>query len=137
MTHLTVPWVSWFVPALMTAIIGCSMPEARAVTLPEARAVILPELPREWVDTQLVPSTGRTLTVKAGEDFQEALELAQFGDVIVLEAGATFIGPFTLPDKGAGSGWITIRTSASDRDFPSPGTRVSPSHAPFMPKLTT
>ena len=96
--------------AMMSAITWYAVPEARAVTLPEP--------PREWVDTQLVPTSGNTLIVKAGDDLQEALELAQLGDVIVLEAGATFIGPFTLPNKNGGTGWITIRTSASDRDFP-------------------
>lgn len=115
--------------AMMSAITWYAVPEARAVTLPEP--------PREWVDTQLVPTSGNTLIVKAGDDLQEALELAQLGDVIVLEAGATFIGPFTLPNKNSGTGWITIRTSASDRDFPKPGTRVGPSHAPLMPKLTS
>ncbi|HKE62038.1 MAG TPA: hypothetical protein VKB33_06180 [Nitrospira sp.] len=137
MTHLKLPWVSWFPLAVISAILGCSMPEARAVNLPETRAGTLPELPREWVDTQLVAPTGRTLIVKAGDDLQEALELAQPGDEIVLEAGATFKGPFTLPNKGGGSGWIIVRTSVSDREFPGPGTRVGPPHGTLMPKLTS
>ena len=129
MTHSMVARSVRFALAVMSVSMCHPLPETRAVPT-------LPEAPREWVDTKLVPPTGRTVNVKAGDDLQEALEMAQLGDVIVLEAGATFIGPFTLPDKGAGSGWITIRTSASDRDFPGPGTRVSPSHAPLMPKLT-
>jgi hypothetical protein len=54
--------------------------------------------------------------------------------VITLPAGATFTGPFTLPNK-PGSGWIVIRTAAPDRSLPPPGTRVDPSDADVMPKL--
>ena len=46
----------------------------------------------------------------------------QPGDVITLAAGATFTGPFTLPDK-SGSAWITVRTSAPG-GLPPAGTRV-------------
>src|SRR5215510_3890325 len=58
-----------------------------------------PELPRVFLDTTLVPPTGATITVASGGDFQAALNAAQPGDVITLQAGATFTGPFTLPDK--------------------------------------
>ena len=57
--------------------------------------------------------TGQTIVVHAGGDFQAALEQAQPGDEITLAAGASFVGPFTLPTK-QGSGWITVRTSAVD-----------------------
>ncbi|HJT21051.1 MAG TPA: hypothetical protein VJ746_11305 [Nitrospira sp.] len=102
----------------------------------ERRGAAEPELPREYVDTSLTQPTGHLRRVPAGEDLQETLELAQLGDVIVLEAGAVYKGPFTLPNKKEGSGWITIRTSAIDR-LPGPGTRTAPSHAPLMPKLTS
>src|SRR5262249_11434914 len=49
-------------------------------------------------------------------------------------AGATFTGPFTLPNK-SGTGWITVRTSAPDSSLPAPGTRVTPSYTAVMPKL--
>jgi len=96
-----------------------------------------PEPPREFVDTTIMPSTGRTLTVNAGGDFQKALNEAQLGDVIVLEAGSSFSGPFFLPDKKSGTGWITIRSSAVDKSFPAPGTRVSQAQAPLMALLTS
>lgn len=96
-----------------------------------------PEPPRELVDTTIIPSTGRTLTVNAGRDFQTALNEAQLGDVIVLEAGASFSGPFVLRDKKSGAGWITIRSSAVDKNFPAPGTRVSRAQAPLMALLTS
>src|SRR5262249_26095058 len=54
------------------------------------------------------------------------------GDTLVLAAGATFAGPFTLPAK-QGGGWITVRSSALDR-LPA-GRRVTPTDAPAMPAL--
>lgn len=93
-----------------------------------------PELPRLYVDTTYVPPSGRSLRVSAGGDFQAALNQARPGDVITLEAGATFTGPFTLPNK-PGSGWIIIRTSAPDNSLPPPGTRIAPSYDKLMPKL--
>ncbi len=93
-----------------------------------------PALPQQWVDTTLVPPTGSTITVPAGGDFQAALNSAQPGDVIKLQAGATYTGNFVLPNK-AGSGWITIRTDAPDSSLPPPGTRVTPANANVMPKI--
>ena len=49
-----------------------------------------PELPRVFLDTTLVPPTGKTIAVAGGGDVQAALNVAQPGDVITLEAGATF-----------------------------------------------
>src|SRR5262249_14876933 len=101
-----------------------------AVTLEAAP----PERPRTTVDTTDVRPTGRTIAVPAGGNFQAALNAAQPGDVIALEAGATFRGPFTLPAK-PGTGWIIVRTSAPDSSLPPPGTRVTPADAPVMPKI--
>jgi hypothetical protein len=103
----------------------------------EQEKMAAPEPPRELVDTTLAQSTGRMITVREGDDLQDAIDLAQPGDTVVVEAGATFKGPFTLPNKRSGTGWITIRTSTPDKQFPAPGTRVGPSHAPLMPKLTS
>src|SRR5256885_8711828 len=93
-----------------------------------------PELPRLFLDTTLVPPTGKTIAVTNGADVQAAIDSAQAGDVIMLQAGATFTGPFTLPKK-RGHGWIIVRTSAHDSTLPPPGTRVIPSHAAAMPKI--
>lgn len=109
---------------------GC----AAAVSSTERAEAMSPEAPRESVDTTLVPATGQTIRVHDGDDLQDAIDVARPGDTIVLDAGAVFKGPFTLPKKN-GPGWVTIRTSTPDKEFPPPGTRVSPAHAPLMPKL--
>ncbi len=94
-----------------------------------------PELPRLLMDTSHAAPTGATIVVRAGGDLQGALNGAHPGDVITLEAGATFRGNFTLPNK-AGSGWIVIRTAA-DTSLPAPGTRVGPADAGRMPKIVS
>ncbi|HEV3467907.1 MAG TPA: hypothetical protein VG148_01190, partial [Pyrinomonadaceae bacterium] len=55
-------------------------------------------------------SAAKTITVRAGGDLQAALDRAQPGDEVVLEAGASFVGNFTLPAK-AGAAFITVRSS--------------------------
>jgi len=93
------------------------------------------ELPKEYLDTTFVKPTGATVAVPAGGDLQAAINAAQPGDTITLEAGATYAGTITLPKK-SGDGWIILRTSTADGELPMPGTRVSPSDAPLMAKLT-
>ena len=94
-------------------------------------------LPRDSVNTAIVPPTGKQHVVRAGGNLQKALNAAARGDEIVIAAGAKFVGTFTLPEKAgtAADGWITVRTDASN--FPPPGTRVGPEHASLMPKLVT
>jgi len=92
-----------------------------------------PELPRSRVDTAYPVHAGRSLAVKADEDLQAALEAARPGDEIVLEVGAVFSGPFTLPSK-SGKGWIVVRSAALDR-LPAPGKRVTPADAKAMATL--
>jgi len=96
-------------------------------------ASTVPELPRVFIDTTYAPPSGKTIAVPAGGDFQAALNSAQLGDTITLQAGATYTGPFNLPKK-SGSGWIYIQTSAYGL-LPSPGTRVTPADAMLMPKI--
>ena len=94
-----------------------------------------PPLPREFVDTTPVAPTGKTIHVPARGDFQAALNTARPGDVITLEAGATYTGSFVLPAK-TGNGWITVQTDKLD-GLPPAGTRVTPAHAVAMPKIVT
>jgi hypothetical protein len=68
--------------------------------------------------------TGRTIRVAAGESLQNAIDEAKAGDLIALDPGATYEGPFQLRRKD-GEGWIVISSAA--KDLPQPGQRVSPS----------
>jgi hypothetical protein len=80
-----------------------------------------------------LPATAANIYVKAGESLQVALNIALPGDVITLQAGATFTGNFTLPAK-SGSG--TIRIESSDMAN-LPNARITPSDAVHMPKIVT
>jgi len=93
-----------------------------------------PRLPLERVETNTPAPTGRTIRVAAGGDFQDALEKAKPGDLILLTPGVEYEGPFYLPKK-EGDGWITIRSSAPESVLP-PGTRARPEQAAAMPALT-
>jgi hypothetical protein len=77
---------------------------------------------------------GATITVNAGGSLQSAIDAARPGDTIVLQAGATFTGTFTLKAKG-GTSFITIRSSTPDSQLPGPGQRITPAHAPLLAKV--
>ncbi len=79
------------------------------------------------------------ISLPAGGDLQAALNTAQPGDTIVLEAGAVYTGPFVLPAKvgtNTVSDYITIQSSRLS-ELPAAGTRVTPQHAPLMPRLVS
>jgi hypothetical protein len=69
------------------------------------------------------------IVLQAGDDLQEAINNARFGDTIALQGGATFTGPIMLLDKGAGTGtdadFITIRT-ANLSGISGEGERIKP-----------
>ncbi|MFL5576832.1 MAG: Ig-like domain-containing protein, partial [Gemmatimonadaceae bacterium] len=96
------------------------------------------ELPRQYLQTSVAstPSGGQVIRVAAGGDLQAALDQAQLGDQVVLDAGATFVGNFTLPAKSSGSGWITIRSSGT---LPAEGERMTAAKAAqyALPKILT
>jgi hypothetical protein len=78
------------------------------------------------------PAGAATIQVRAGGDLQAALNAAQPGDEIVLEAGARFVGQYRLPVKVAGGAVITIRSSA-----PLPNRRIGPSDAALLPTIVS
>ena len=80
------------------------------------------------------PALAEDREVRAGGDLQAALNAAQPGDTIYLEAGATFVGNFVLPVK-PGSAYITVRTAGSDTQFPGPNFRITPAHAWLLAKI--
>jgi hypothetical protein len=104
------------------------------------------ELAAEVDGGQLTANVGQPATAEASSGavfepvtaaaFQQALNAAQLGDTIILQAGTTYTGWFTLPNKTTGSGWITIRSSAMDA-LPAEGVRVGPSDAANMPKVVS
>ncbi len=120
----------------LIAISSCALGKERGA----ASSPTLASGPSKWVNID-VSSSGRTIRVRAGQDFQAALHRAEPGDTIELEAGATYRGPFILPRKRAtrnGQGqWITIRPSKGSIPLPPPGVRVSPADAPAMARLET
>jgi len=90
------------------------------------------ELPRVYIQTAMAntPAPGTTTTVNSGGDFQSALNNANCGDTITLQAGATFTGVFTFPAKACDDNhWIIVRTSASDSALPAEGSRLTPCYA--------
>jgi len=79
-------------------------------------------------------STGGLVTVNAGDDLQAAIDNAQPGDTIVLQAGATFTGNFVLPAK-SGSAFVTITSSGDPSSLPPADGRIDPSYAPLLAKI--
>ena len=108
------------------------------VSMPQlaAAAAAPPALPARSVSPLPQASSGRVIQVRAGGDLQAALNSARGSDTIVLEAGAQWIGNFTLPPRSDGA-WVTIRSSADGTTLPPHGQRVSPANATAMPKIFT
>jgi hypothetical protein len=90
------------------------------------------ELPKISVQSALAdtPAPGSTIQVHAGGNLQSALDSAECGQTIALQAGATFSGNFTVPVKSCDDDhWIIIRTDAPDSALPPEGTRITPCYA--------
>jgi len=120
--------------AVSTAPASVRKATRKSIDPAEASGRRQPELPRTDVDTGIQFRPVRTIQVPAHGDFQAALDEAEPGDLIALEKGATYQGPFRLPRK-EGSGWIVIAARAAVASLPRPGQRVGPSNASTMPKL--
>ena len=103
------------------------------------KAQVLPELPQEYLDV-CYPSTAATITVcNSGCDYgngqlQQAINAAQPGSTILLQAGHTYAGTFTLPAK-SGDEWIVIRSNAADAQLPDADQRISPAYVPALPRV--
>ena len=96
------------------------------------------ELPRVYIDTTYQAPTGTVRRAHTSAEFTAALNAAQPGDTIVLDAGVTYVAPtssFRVPYKdNPNHKWIYV-TSSNYAKLPPPGTRVSPADAVNMPKL--
>src|SRR5271169_742611 len=95
------------------------------------------ELPQKQVDTTWnPPSGGKTWAAHTPDDLQKALKSSVPGDIIVLDAGASYTGNFQLPAKtNPNHKWIYIQSSAMGEL--AAGKRVSPADAENMPKIVT
>ena len=101
------------------------------------------ELPREYAKSSLkdTPAGGKTWLVSSGQSLEQTLASASCGDIIQLQAGATFSGNFVIADKNCDdSHWIIIRTSSPDSSLPPENTRLTPCYAgvsslPGRPRL--
>ena len=119
---------------------GMDILHAQAPTLPTLpqRTVNL-TLPSQGTSTCPTLSTGSNCirNVPAGNaaSFQSAINAATCGDTIVLAAGSTYSGNFTIPATSC-SGWIEIISSAL-ASLPTIGSRVGPANASDMAKIST
>ncbi len=93
------------------------------------------ELPREMINTEPKPVIGQIISVPAGGNLRAALQRAQPGDVIELQPGAVYTGPFELPVKKSADDWITITSAGADKNLPVPGSRIRPQNEPAMAVL--
>jgi len=95
-------------------------------------------LPQVTIDTSWNPPVGGTTwAAHTAAQFTSALQSAQPGDIIVLDAGTVYSGYFVVPAKSNPQNkWIYVESSASAH-LPAPGTRVSPADALNMPKIVT
>ena len=99
-----------------------------------AAGPVMPNLPETFDTPYSLPTGGTTWTVNSGGNLQNAIDNAALGDVIVLEAGATFTGTIYLPIK-SGTGWLYI-ISSELASLPE-GQRVTAADAVHMPKIVT
>jgi len=84
--------------------------------------------------TEIVENgTNRIIKVPAGGNLQAALDRATSGDIIEIQAGASYSGTITLPNKPL-TDFVTIRSSAA-ASLPA-GKRVAPAQKSSMAMIT-
>jgi len=114
-----------------------------STTLPASALGLLYRPAGKSADSQPVTTNSNNLVITSSAtiwqpmtsaDLTTALNNSQLGDTIILHAGTTYVGQFTLPNKTTGTGWITIQSS-NLASLPGAGVRVSPSDAVNMPKI--
>lgn len=88
-----------------------------------------------WAEPEVIETPqGRVIKVPPGGNLQGALETAQGGDIIELQAGAVYAGQINLPNKPHRD-FVTIRSSAA-ASLPE-GVRVKPSQRSAMATITS
>jgi hypothetical protein len=95
------------------------------------------ELPRVHLDTTWnEPKGGKRWAAHNSDELRGALNKSAPGDVIVLDAGATYAGGFQLPARDNPQMKWTYIVSSTIAKLPE-GKRVGPDDAANMPKLAT
>src|SRR3954453_23127649 len=84
--------------------------------------------------TETVQNGKRIINVGPRDSLQAALDAANYGDTIVVQAGVTLTGGFVLPKK-SGTGEIVIQSSRIS-ELPE-GKRVNKSQSALFAKLQT
>lgn len=79
-------------------------------------------------------AAGKIIKVPPGGNVQAAIARAEGGDIVELQAGATYFGEIKLPKKAL-TDFITIQTSAIP-ELPA-DKRIGPEHAPLLAKIVT
>lgn len=119
--------------AKVTDSAGSTATQVYALTVAANTAYDGPaQLPLVYIQTAMsdTPAPGSTIAVASGGDLQSALNSANCGDTITLQAGATFSGVFTFPAKNCDNNhWIIVRTSSPDSVLPAEGSRLTPCYA--------
>ncbi len=90
--------------------------------------------PNTFINTTYQVPSGATVNLSAGGNLQAAINAASPGDEIVLQAGATWVGNYTLPAKTC-SPMVTIRTSALT-SLPA-GVRATPAQVGSMASIVS
>jgi hypothetical protein len=103
-------------------------PPVDTTTVITSNVALPAELPRQQYDPSY-PVAVRQVRIPAGADLQAALNAAQPGDELRIAPDATFVGNYVLPNKGASSAWIVLRTDVDDVALGAAGTRMTPARA--------
>src|SRR5688572_1843000 len=118
---------------IFAAACGAAQPETDDVTATETGELTSTTWDGMAASCGCTPFSGtvtKTVRVPAGGNLQTAINNATGGTEIVLDAGATYYGNFTLPNKGNTS-YITIRSTAAQN----PCVRVTPADRPSLARI--
>ncbi|MBI2797606.1 MAG: Ig-like domain-containing protein [Gemmatimonadetes bacterium] len=100
---------------------------------------VVAELPRVFVNSAVPAAAAgaRTIFPTTSVQLQAAIDTSKPGDVIRLTSGATYTGNFILKRKTGGTEPIIIRSDVPDGVMPVEGSRMKPTFAPLLAKLSS